>query len=1502
MMQLFLRTQFIFSFLFLTGFSVMAQHSKTCGSDHMTDLMKQQFPEQAEEWEDFHQRVIPALIENQPVAQRTAAQILRVPVVVHVIHSGEAVGTGSNLSAAQIQAQLDILNEDFAAQNANFNQTPSQWTSVIGNPDIQFCLAKVDPSGNPSDGITRHNLTVTGTNINDSNVENEIKPQTTWNSNIYYNIWTLPIPGTTSNGGTVGYAYLPNNFTIGSDFDGSVVDWRWFGAPGFSQSGYKTLTHETGHYLGLPHTFNEDDCNGDDNIDDTPNINAATSSLIPLLSCSNNNFPTGPSSCGNEHMYVNYMDYVNVDYCYTSFTAGQIAVMRGVLEGDRPFNYGSRLALINNSNTACASAANNIGITSIIQPTAGTNCTPGPVTPQVTVGNFGTETVTTFSVSYQIDNGTVVTDNFVDNITSGGTTTITLPVFTPPTAAYNFTVYTQNPNGVPDTQPDNDTASISSVLVVPQGLPLLEEFTATQINPTAAGSYTFNPDADDFAWQHVPTSANGSTGGSILFDNYEGSNGNNPFGTIDAFISPVLNLSTSSNTTLSFDVAYARYEDNGSFFNDSLRILVSTDCGSNYNQLVFNEGGATLETGTATGSPFTPSPNEWENRTINLNNYDGQSSVSIAFVNISGWGNRLFLDNINITGAENNCDLTATMATADALCFGASNGTAEVFTQGGTAPYNYIWNNQMTTQQITSGAGSYSVTVTDAMGCMAFASGEILEPAPLSFGINKTDETVAGANDGTATTVVSGGTGPSYTFLWSNQATTPSVSNLAPGNYSVTVTDQNNCNKEVSFVIQSGPINCDLVATTVTSDVPCFGASNGTAEVFTQGGTAPYNYAWSNQMTTQQITTGAGSYTVTVTDAIGCTAITGGEILEPAPLSFGINKTDETLAGANDGTATTVVSGGTGSGYTFLWSNQATTPSVSNLAPGNYSVTVTDQNNCNKEVSFVIQPGPADCSQLSLILQPSAASCADSNDGSINATPSGGTGAYIYSWSNGMSSQNINNLPAGTYRLTVTDQQGCSLSKTTIVNAPAALTATMSSTENELGSAPPSGTATVNVSGGVGNYIYQWSNGGTTATISDLTAGIYSVSVFDNNQCTWMGSIEVENEEIDCSSLNLNITSNNISCNGAMDGSINAITSGGSPEYIYQWSNGMSTASISNLSAGTYQVTITDINGCSVTRSTQITEAAPLLANLTATSDPCNSIGGTLSVDPSGGMSGYQVSWSNGGSGFTNNITQSGNYQVTITDAAGCSITDAISITVSNDIMVLDVSVESITCAGDNDGSATANVTGGSGPYTYNWSNGSTQSTISNLSSGTYSVEITDAMGCQRNQVFTVTAPAPIALNCTGTPENNGADGFVQVSGSGGSAPYQYIWSTGDTGSFIQGITNGNYDVTVTDQNGCSSSCTVNLFPTNTEIPANFAELKVFPNPASEQLFVQADLLENEVVKISLVNLIGQTVRVETTSGTTIRSTIQVTDLAAGTYLLRLETAGGTAIRKVVVF
>ena len=237
---------------------------KTCAHESMTD----QYPELAEEAAEYINNSISKLEEEGRLKQLAAAPVLTIPVVVHVIHDGENIGSGANLSTAQIEAQLEILNQDFLASNPNYGESPSQWTSALGNPEVQFCLASVDENGFATTGITRHNIEVTGTTINNSNIDSSIKPATFWDPTKYYNIWTLSIPGTDQFGGIVGYAYLPTTGIINDNRDGTVVDHHWFGGPGFGQSGYKTLTHETGHYLGLPHTFNGDSCNDDDVISD----------------------------------------------------------------------------------------------------------------------------------------------------------------------------------------------------------------------------------------------------------------------------------------------------------------------------------------------------------------------------------------------------------------------------------------------------------------------------------------------------------------------------------------------------------------------------------------------------------------------------------------------------------------------------------------------------------------------------------------------------------------------------------------------------------------------------------------------------------------------------------------------------------------------------------------------------------------------------------------------------------------------------------------------------------------------------------------------------------------------------------------------------------------------------------------------------------------------------------------------------------------------------------
>lgn len=1265
---------FLSILLFLSiSFSVQAQQ-RQCGHETVTELLKNQYPEYVDEIEDFHQRVIPTLERERLNPRRAAATILRIPVVVHVIHNGEPIGTGANLSVAQIQAQLDVLNEDFSAQNPNFSQTPSQWAGVTGSADIQFCLASLDPNGNPTTGITRHNMTVTGTGISDSNIESSIKPATRWDANLYYNIWTLSIPGTTAQGGTVGYAYIPYPFTIGSNSDGSVVDWNWFGGPGFGQSGYKTLTHETGHYLGLPHTFDETSCDHDDNIGDTPNIGNATSTLMPSLFCSNNNFPTGPSSCGNEHMYTNYMDYVNSDYCYTSFTQGQIAVMRGLLEGSNVpgFSYGSRANLVSNSAVACNVAQNDIGITSIINPADGNSCDNSAVMPEVVVGNFGANDVNNFTITYQVNNGTPIVANFNQNIQSGSSITVLLNNFTPPSGTYTFTASTSNPNGTADDDTSNDQSSVQSTLVATQSLPLTEAFNDNTFNPTPAGIFSYNPDSDNFTWAYTDVSANGSSGGSAYFDNYDGTNSSNPLGTIDALITPVFDLSNHSTVTLSFDVAYARYFGNNQYFTDSLQVMVSTDCGQNFNQTVFNQGGEVLETGTARGNPFTPTANEWQNKSIDLSVFAGQPNVAIAFVNKSGWGNNIYLDNININ-TENECTLEYT--------------------------------------------------------------------------ISKTDETSFGANDGTATVSVTNGDAP-FSYQWSNGATTASIQNLSPNTYNVTVSDAN-CEGEGSATIQAAALNCEMTVSLTATDLRCF----------------------------------------------------------------------------------------------------------------------------------------------------------DGNDGSVQSQVIGGQPPFSYIWNNGNISTALTSLTAGTYEVTVTDQLGCTAVASKTVNRPTELNGQLTATNVQPGSSPQSGSATAVANGGTPPYFYQWNNGGTTATISGLMAGSYVVLITDTNGCTWTGETTVDTDPLDCSTFQSVFIANNTGCYGSNEGNISIDVSGGYPGYNFEWSNGATTQNIDELNAGMYTVTVTDDLGCSAIHANiPIEEQPELMVDLTANSQPCQSTGGSISAAASGGTGTYEYQWSNGATGSTITVNQSGGYQVTVTDQFGCVAGATTTIEISTSLVDLDVMTETASCVGDENGSAEAVVTGGAAPYNFAWSNGSTTDAINGLSAGNYSVTVTDAEGCSRHQIFSINEPQPIVLNCTGTAATDGSNGVAQVSGFGGQPPYSYTWDNGATGSFVQNLENGTYQVTVTDQNGCTETCSINLLLTSTNELETLSQLDIFPNPVSEVLNIRASFNTVETGTIRLFNIIGQQVWETPFSGAEIFNQIQVTDLSKGTYLMKLETGKGAAVKKVVVF
>jgi hypothetical protein len=1533
---------------------------RQCGADEMMELMMANDPSYGEALQRL-KRDIPTIVKREREANRSAV-VINVPVVVHVIHEGQPVGTGMNISDAQIEAQIAVLNEDFNALNENFDETPAIWQGAIGNPEVNFCLAAIDPDGNPTNGITRDNIEVTGSNSNNSNIEDEIKPATWWDSNLYYNIWVVPIPGTTAGGGTTGYAYLPTGGAVGSDFDGSVIDFNWFGGPGFGQSGDKTLTHETGHYLGLPHTFDGDACGADDGFADTPDIERETAFYQPNLNCSPNNFPTGPTTCGNAHMYVNYMDYVNDNYCYTSFSNEQIALMRAVLLGNTGgTGFASRAPLANNAVSVCSFFDNDSGVTEINNPSTFI-CESGQITPEVVITNFGQANLTSVTINYQINNNALVSLVHATNLLTAEMETVTLAGYTPPAGNYTFSVFTTLPNGVTDEQIENDSTILSTTAVIPLPLPLLEDFENPAFNPTINGLFTFDITGDGIVWERSNSSAFGTGTGSAVFDNFATQR---PNGTIDALITQIYDFSSVAGAQVTFDVAYAIYQDPGQTFTDTLIMLVSTNCGQSFTQQIFVKGGAELATGPPMTGSFTPNPTQWRTETVDLSAFDGFDNLTVMFVNYHGFGNRLFLDNINISLP---CALTATESHVNVDCFGECTGSANITPSGGSGSYTYLWDanaGDATTQSVTDlCAGDYMVTVSEGPACSEVLTITIIENDILTATVTGTNETAVGANDGTATANPSGGNNTMYTYLWSNAGNTQTINNLAPDTYTVTVTDASGCTFEQSIIID--PYDCGTYGITVTgTNISCNGDDDGTvsASVNAGGGTAPFTYNWSNAAgnVTMISSLAPGEYLVTITDNNGCSATGSYEVIEPAAITVTVATTDETAAGANDGTATATPVGGTGT-ITYSWSNTGNTAMIDNLAPGPYTVTATDSEGCTTTASGTVNAGAVDCTGfnisiasfndipcngdcdgnitltvnstatpfsfdwndndldgtqnptdlcpgtymvtvtdndgcsasltqvisepavLSATIQQTSVSCFGLCDGTINVTPMGGTGPYniditggsfnmlcvgttytltitdnnncvytemivvpgppaddissshtdascfdlcdgtvnvsatnnepyTFNWSNGATGNMETGLCAGTYMITVTNDNGCTTVVTEIVGEPAELVLSVSSTPLS-GAGANDATATAMTSGGTAGYSYLWQpNGEGTAMIGPLAPGTYTVVVTDNNDCTQTESVVIN--PFDCAGFSANITNtNNVTCFEICDGSITTSVSGGTMPITYTWSDGSlnGQANPTNLCAGAYTVTIAESNGCSAILNTTVTESAPLIVTVSGTQPSTPGVNdGTATATPTGGTPNYTYLWAPTGesTAMISNLAP-GSYSVIVTDQNGCTSTAFTIITgIDCSSFELGLTITDVTCFNENDGTATAVPTGGAEPYIYIWGTASTDSSIDNLGPGTYDILVTDNNGCTIQQTFDIAEPPLLDVDITGTDETAAGanDGTAMVTSTiGGTLPYTYIWCDASTGTSVMNLPPGLCGVTVTDGNGCTVS------------------------------------------------------------------------------------------------
>lgn len=775
--------------------------------------------------------------------------------------------------------------------------------------------------------------------------------------------------------------------------------------------------------------------------------------------------------------------------------------------------------------------------------------------------------------------------------------------------------------------------------------------------------------------------------------------------------------------------------------------------------------------------------------------------------------------------------LTNTPSQTDASCNGVCDGEAVTSAAGATGPYTYQWNDPgLSTTSSISGlcAGSYDATITDANGCFISESYTITEPTALVLG-EVSNGSNCNQNDGDATVTIISGDAP-YTYQWDANAgsqTTATASNLYSGSYNVDVTDANGCVESIVISVQD--LGAPTVSILTQTDVSCNGGTDGFAQIQVTDGTAPYTYTWEDcggnsisQTTASAFNLAAGCYNGSMVDAVGCQASVSVTINEPTALNAAITaSSDVTCFGYTDGTATVTAGGGT-SPYTYLWNDGAnqTTATASNLAPGTYQVTVTDDNGCTITADVTIGE-PAE-----IILSTAAvdAFCGTGTGSASVSIVSGGVSPFTYNWTpTSQTADTATALTPGTYDVTVTDLDGCiQTAQATVGDIPPG-TATIGTITDVSCNGGSDGTIDVSMSGtGTSPYTYQWFNGTTSTALTGQTAaqatglpaGDYYVEVTDIHGC-----FSTSNTGTIAEPTPIQITDviTDALCNASCDGTAEAVVTGGTQPYSYLWNDPLNQTGItaSGLCAGSYQVTITDDNGCNDTHAVTIGEPTAITIDSTVTNANCGQPDGQACVTPTGGTGTFTYLWPDNSTNSCAVNLLAGTYIVTVTDQNSCSEQISVEVQDLGGPVADIIDTTMVSCNTFTDGQATVDMISGNGTsFTVQWdanAGNQTTPTASNLGAGLYSVTITDNLGCNASTSVTITEPSALSYNITPTDAScfSYCDGEATITVVGGTTPYTYQWldnsnnTIGSNSNAVSGLCMGTYGINVTDANGC---------------------------------------------------------------------------------------------------
>ncbi len=858
----------------------------------------------------------------------------------------------------------------------------------------------------------------------------------------------------------------------------------------------------------------------------------------------------------------------------------------------------------------------------------------------------------------------------------------------------------------------------------------------------------------------------------------------------------------------------------------------------------------------------------------------------------------------------------ATVVVGNVSCNNGNDGNIAVTTNGGTGTITYtllpgnVVNISGTFSNLAS--GNYTVQAVDANGCSISTLVTITQTTPIVIaGINSTIPTCVPGNDATVTINASGGLLPyNYNIGGANQLSNI-FTNVGAGNYTVTITDANGCSASSAFVV-AYPSAPSISYVAVTNAL-CFGNSDGQITITATGGVGALSYTLMPNNITNL--TGifnnlvAGVYTVNVTDASNCSVSTVVTLTQPNVLAIGNVVINNILCfGAADGDVTVSTIGGTGMVNFTLQPNNVTnqTGFFNNLAAGNYTVNAVDANGCTVSTTFTITVPPALVMGVPLVAN---VLCYNGNDGNVSVTATGGTGTITYTLQPvGLTNQTgfFNSLAIGTYTIVATDANGCSTTVSFTITQPPPTQLVNYTTITPSCIPGNDGSITVNVSGGLPPYTYSI-NGGlpqVSNTFNNLAAGTYTILVADVNDCKVILVVTLANSQ---APVFTSVVSTPENCFGAADGDISVVATGGNGVISYTLlPNNITnlTGLFPNLIAGTYTVNAVDANGCSVSTIVVVTSPPALtLVSMVTSNITCNGgVNGTITATVTGGQGAINYNLQPGN---INNLTGIFNglaanvYTMTATDANGCTLTTSVTLTQPTQVVWSSVTAVDVTCNGGNNGAITVLATGGLAPMDYNIMPGNiTNQTgvFNNLTAGVYTIIAADVVGCSITTTVTINQPTPVQItNVTNTTPScvPGNDGTLTITASGGTPTYTYsIGGPAQPGNVFNNIGIGNFTITVTDANGCTTSSVYIVTAPNAPTYTNAANTPVSCNGGTNGSItvtatggaggINYTLLPNNITNLTGIfnNLAAgiYTVNAVDASNCSVTTTIQITE------------------------